>query len=576
MSASHGFGALTSRSASILPVLRRGTRRSSAAEGEAASQAPSESSLQESRGSSVSMDSFDASIPISPPKAQRPETPAPWRLRMLLSSTLSSPTSSTGRSTSLFEGFGALLRRADVAALAQAEGWFLLWSQEDLGGLTPESPPAGLEAVLVVLERGHEAASTKAVRALAQAGEFGPPVFVLLLDIGGAAPQDFDAAMALQHELLEAGAEDVLCNTRTVQELRLAVSMALRRRISKLDAMSRLRTRLAKDAEQHAAEKLKEFEASQAAGIFWQSVDRLFKGFPAMDLRLPKDLEAGTRVGPLTLDALLGEGRYAKVYGSANELSGSREAIKAITKSAIVQCKHATAMYREIEMHSRLEHPHVARFLGVMHGPRHVFLRMEEASGSSLYTRMQSVTGSLPLEDTRRFQAQLSNAVAYCHAQGVAHRDLKPENVALDASGLEAKLVDFGCSVRASSLRTDVVGSLPFMAPEVMIASVENPYSAAGVDIWAGGVILVEMLLGVHHLCRRLGWERTSRASSKRHGELVQYFSDGSAVPRLLRRRFGNADSSDLEELLQGMLQVGPSERWSAKRVAESRWLCSS
>lgn len=43
------------------------------------------------------------------------------------------------------------------------------------------------------------------------------------------------------------------------------------------------------------------------------------------------------------------------------------------------------------------------------------------------------------MKDAKRFQGQLSDAVAYCHAQGVAHRDLKPENIDLDDSGLGIK-----------------------------------------------------------------------------------------------------------------------------------------
>lgn len=149
------------------------------------------------------------------------------------------------------------------------------------------------------------------------------------------------------------------------------------------------------------------------------------------------------------------------------EGSGSREAVKVIAKSSIKRRRQATALYREMDLHSRLEHPHIAKFLGMLHGPLHIFIRMEEASSATLLTMMQSVSGSLPLVDVERFHGQLSATIAYCHSNGVAHRDLKPENIALDASGLDIKVVDFGCSVRASSWRTDIVGSLPFMAPEV-------------------------------------------------------------------------------------------------------------
>lgn len=495
----------------------------------------------------------------------------------MFTSSLSSASASKGTTSTssfLLEPYGSsLVGKADLAKLAQAEGWHLAWPSEGHHSSTPDALPAGVEAIVVVHEQGHEAASAKVARSLARGGA-GPPVFVLLFDTSGAAQPDFDIVMALQHDFAGAGAEDVLCNARTTQELRLAVALALRRRALKLDLLTRMRTQCAMEVDRSASDKVKDLEDLHATGLFWQFIDHLFKGFPVMDLRLPKEVEAGTTIGSCALDTVLGQGSFGKVYGGADAASGTREAIKAISKGSIKSCKQATALYREIDIHGRLEHHHIIRFFGVMHGPRHIFLRMEEASGLNLYKKMQSVSGSLPLADTKRFQAQLSDAVAYCHAQGVAHRDLKPENVALDAARLDIKLVDFGCSVRAASWRTDVVGSLPFMAPEVLIASVASPYEAAVVDVWACAVILVEMLLGAHHLSRRLGWERTTRAGPKRHGELVQYFSDGSAVPRLLRRRFGDVDTRDLETLLRGMFEVVPSERWSSRRVAGNRW-CS-
>lgn len=102
----------------------------------------------------------------------------------------------------------------------------------------------------------------------------------------------------------------------------------------------------------------------------------------------------------------------------------------------------------------------------------------------------------LRTEDTKRYQGQLASAVAYCHKQGVAHRDLKPENIAFDASGRDIKVLDFGCAVIADRPRTDVVGSFPFMAPEVFVASSSAVYEPKHVDVWACAVILLEMMCG--------------------------------------------------------------------------------
>lgn len=205
----------------------------------------------------------------------------------------------------------------------------------------------------------------------------GLPIFVLLFDVCGSGPGDFDMALDMQHRLMREGADDVLCYTRTSQELQLAVAMAMHRHTVKLSTLSRVRSRLAREVGQSIAERAVELEEVHATGLFWQSVDRLFKDFPAMDLKLPKELGPGTCLGPCTLDARLGAGSFGKVYSATNDQSGWREAVKVIAKSSVKHCKQATALHREIELHSRLEHRDIVRFLGAMHGPLHVFIRME-------------------------------------------------------------------------------------------------------------------------------------------------------------------------------------------------------
>lgn len=59
---------------------------------------------------------------------------------------------------------------------------------------------------------------------------------------------------------------------------------------------------------------------------------------------------------------------------------------------------------------------------------------------------------------------------ARTHCINPQHRDIKLENICFEsmADDAEVKLVDFGLSVKEEQLRHDLVGSWPFMAPEVL------------------------------------------------------------------------------------------------------------
>jgi hypothetical protein len=89
----------------------------------------------------------------------------------------------------------------------------------------------------------------------------------------------------------------------------------------------------------------------------------------------------------------------------------------------------------------------------------------------------------------------ISEAVAYLHANGIVHRDIKPNNVKLTPSG-RAKLLDFGIAkdVRSPKLTVadKVIGTIQYMAPEQLAG---KPASAAS-DVWALGVLFYEMLAG--------------------------------------------------------------------------------
>lgn len=97
---------------------------------------------------------------------------------------------------------------------------------------------------------------------------------------------------------------------------------------------------------------------------------------------------------------------------------------------------------------------------------------------------------------------QVVRALKYMHSGELIHRDIKPSNILLNAD-CSIKLCDFGLarSVAATAgllydtnpVMTDYVATRWYRAPEILLGS---PYYTKGVDIWAVGCILAEMLVG--------------------------------------------------------------------------------
>ena len=98
-----------------------------------------------------------------------------------------------------------------------------------------------------------------------------------------------------------------------------------------------------------------------------------------------------------------------------------------------------------------------------------------------------------------RLLAEVADALAYAHAQGVVHRDIKPDNVLLSAR--HALVTDFGVAKAVSEatgrqqLTTAGValGTPAYMAPEQAAA---DPQLDHRVDIYALGAMAYELLAG--------------------------------------------------------------------------------
>src|SRR5262249_23965941 len=69
------------------------------------------------------------------------------------------------------------------------------------------------------------------------------------------------------------------------------------------------------------------------------------------------------------------------------------------------------------------------------------------------------------------------------HAQRLVHRDVSPRNIRLTADGT-ARLLDFG-AVASFGASGDIIGTPPFMAPEILVGGALDPRT----DIYSLGAV---------------------------------------------------------------------------------------
>lgn len=215
-------------------------------------------------------------------------------------------------------------------------------------------------------------------------------------------------------------------------------------------------------------------------------------------------LEAGTRLGDVTLIRLIGAGGMGCVYEGHQDSPSRTVAVKLI-RSGILSTAASKRFHLEAQILGRLSHPGIARIYSAgiesMAGnavPYFVMEYVEDARSLTAFAAERNLTTQARIELFRRTAA----AVAHGHQRGIVHRDLKPSNMLVDATG-QPKIIDFGVArstdgdVALTTMHTDVgqlVGTLQYMSPEQFSGDVAELDLRA--DVYALGVVLYELLAG--------------------------------------------------------------------------------
>lgn len=198
-------------------------------------------------------------------------------------------------------------------------------------------------------------------------------------------------------------------------------------------------------------------------------------------------------IGRFDIRSELGRGAQSVVYLAWDPQLQREVAIKTLHFSESDSALN-DMLLSEARMVSKLRHANVVPIFDAGQQNGDPYLVFELVEGRTLSDLLRA-DGPMEAAVAADMMRKVLDALAQAHAQGIIHRDLKPSNILIEKGGTP-RVMDFGIATRVDGSDIEsqdgLMGTPAYMAPEY----VEKREVSAKADVYAAGLILLEMLTG--------------------------------------------------------------------------------
>ena len=241
---------------------------------------------------------------------------------------------------------------------------------------------------------------------------------------------------------------------------------------------------------------------------------------------------------------ILGRGASGEVHLAFDNYAQRDVAIKmnrlSLFDDPVAGNRNRKMWLNETRLAGKLMHPFIVQIFEAGSTDEFNYIVMEYMAGGSL-KQFTAPDKLLPINRLIDILYKVCNALDFATKMGVLHRDIKPANVLLGADG-DVKISDFGAafSVGSDLTQVDMVGTLPFVAPEHFRKALPSQQN----DIYAVGVMAYQLLTGRYPFTAK---SPEDLIYQKLNEEVLSLESWRSDIPQALRFAVHRAMHKDRE-----------------------------
>ncbi|MFQ5602973.1 MAG: protein kinase [bacterium] len=206
------------------------------------------------------------------------------------------------------------------------------------------------------------------------------------------------------------------------------------------------------------------------------------------------------RIGRYIVESEIGRGSMGLIYKAWDPKLDRTVVIKQVAYDFTTNLHEITnlkdRLFREARAAGRLTHPNIVVIYDVDDENDFSYIVMEYLQGQDLKQVLEKES-RITFARSLKIVHQICKALHFAHENDIVHRDIKPSNIILTQND-NVKVADFGIAqmphLGTLTQTGSIIGTPYYMSPE----QIEGRNLDGRSDIFSVGVILYEMLTGIH------------------------------------------------------------------------------